>query len=331
MVRRAILDRGDDVAADDEALPPSQLPEARNDPARAHWRGSGGRWLVWAARAVAWAVLILIGYRGVLAIVEGQGTGTTAGPRPVAAAPATQFPVSLADAYALEFGQVYLNFSPATAAARGAQLAAFLPPGSDPELGWDGAGTQHLVSEQVAGVSVTSSRTAVVTLLARVSGAGMIELGVPVYASGTGISVSGDPSFLSGPAKAVPPQGSQAAGDQATETALQSQLPAFFQAYASGDRSTLARFTVPGAKITGLGGIVSYSSIDSVYAPAGGTRRQITATVTWQLPSSSAAGAIASAPATLPMSYQMTVVYSGGGWDVASIGASTAALPQGPP
>src|SRR5580698_3079416 len=219
MVRRAILDRGDEITADDEALPPSQLPDARTTSrAPAHWRGSGGRWLVWVARAVAWAVLLLIGYRGVLAIVEGQGTTSTPAAGPAAATPASQFPVSLADAYALEFGQVYLNFSPATAAARGTQLAAFLPPGSDPQLGWDGAGTQHLVSEQVAGVSVTSSRTAVVTSLARVSGAGLIELDVPVYASGTRMSVSGNPSLFAGPGKAVPPQASQAAGDQATET-----------------------------------------------------------------------------------------------------------------
>src|SRR5262249_19786688 len=35
------------------------------------WRGAGGRWLIWAFRAVLWAVLLLIGYRGVAAIVTG--------------------------------------------------------------------------------------------------------------------------------------------------------------------------------------------------------------------------------------------------------------------
>src|SRR5262245_14960491 len=32
-------------------------------------RGAGGRWLVWVLRAVVWLVLLLIGYRGVDAIV----------------------------------------------------------------------------------------------------------------------------------------------------------------------------------------------------------------------------------------------------------------------
>ncbi len=33
------------------------------------WRGAGGRWLVWTFRVVVWAVLLIIGYRGVMAIV----------------------------------------------------------------------------------------------------------------------------------------------------------------------------------------------------------------------------------------------------------------------
>jgi len=35
--------------------------------------------------------------------------------------------------------------------------------------------------------------------------------------------------------------------------ALGKQLPAFFEAYASGDPVTLGRFLAPGAKVTGLG------------------------------------------------------------------------------
>src|SRR5215467_4374213 len=71
------------------------------------WRGAGGRCLVWAFRAVLWAVLVLIGYRGVAAIVTGAPVvGSTA----ATAARAQGFPVALAKAYALQFGQAYLNF-----------------------------------------------------------------------------------------------------------------------------------------------------------------------------------------------------------------------------
>ena len=72
------------------------MPAARA-PARA-WGGAGGRWLVWVFRALAWTVLLVIGFRGVAAIVTGQ-------PRAGGSAARGQtgqrgFPVSLARAYA---------------------------------------------------------------------------------------------------------------------------------------------------------------------------------------------------------------------------------------
>ncbi len=88
--------------------------------------------------------------------------------------------MTLADAYALQFGQVYLNYSPHDAGQRAAQLGAFLPSGSDPQLGWNGQGTSLLQSEQVAATDVQDAHHAVVTLLARVNGQ-LMQLGVPVY------------------------------------------------------------------------------------------------------------------------------------------------------
>jgi hypothetical protein len=328
MVRRAVLDHGEDLAADDEeALPATQPPAGLARPARQQWRGAGGRWLVWAGRAVVWAVLIVIGYRGVLAIVTGQGATEAAVARPVHNG--TSFPVTLAEAYALQFGQVYLNYSPASASTRSQQLARFLPPGSDAQFGWNGSGTQRLLAEQVAGIAVKDSHLAVVTLLASIDTGRMVELGVPIYAGHGGIGISAEPALLPAPGPAAPPAGG-AAADQATEAALQSQLPGFFQAYASSDKTTLARFAAPGSHITGLDGSVSFGAIDAVFAPTGGSQRQIVVTVTWQVPSlRSASGAVASAPASLQMTYQMTVLRQGGSWDVQAIGA--AAQSQEPP
>jgi hypothetical protein len=343
MARRALLDRGDDLT-DDEALPREALPErsapsvgrpasARSAQAAVRWGGAGGRWLVWVGRVVVWAVILLVGYRGVLAIVGGSSPSAT---RSSAASKvsASRFPVAAAEAYALEFGNVYLNYSPATATARSAALAAFLPPGTDPQLGWNGAGSQRLLDEQVAGIDIHSGHAAVVTLLARLASGSLVALGVPVYAASGGMSVSGEPALLPGPGKAVAPLADQAAGDQPTAAALQSQLTGFFQAYASGDQATLARFLTPGAQITGLAGAVRFGAIDAVYAPAGGPIRTISVTVSWLLPSQPAprsAGASASAPAGLQMTYSLTVVKRGGTWDVRSIGADTQPLAQGPP
>jgi len=333
MARRALLERSAELTADYE-VPLRQPHSVRPAQATAHWRGAGGRWLIWVARAIVWAVLVLIGYRGVLAIVQGPAARAPVGSSKLQSG-SGQFPLTAAEAYALQFGDVYLNFTPATAAARNQDLAKFLPPGANPSLGFDAAGTLHMVDEQVASVSVTGTHTAIVTLLARLSSGHLIELGVPVYATASGMSVSGYPALLPGPAKAVPRPASQQTSDQATEAALQAQLPAFFQAYARGDQGTLARFTAPGAHITGLHDGVSFGGIDSVYVPAGGSIRQIAVTVTWKVPSAAATTAKSSAPgagsATLQTTYQMTVVSTDGSWDIRSIGASTRALAQGPP
>jgi hypothetical protein len=326
MVRRALLDRDDVLSADDEALPTSQ-PLPSSGPASAHWRGSGGRWLIWIGRVVAWAVILLIGYRGILAIIDERASRTPTSPPLATSSP--QFPVSMAEAYAMQFGSVYLNFNQAGAARRSRALAGFLPAGADPQLGWNGVGSQRLLAEQVAGVSVVGSHTAVVTLLAQLSTGRMIELGVPIYVANGGMIVSGDPALLPGPAKATPPAAPQS-GDQVTAAALQRQLPAFFEAFASGDRTTLARYTVQGTQLSGLNGAVMFGAINSVYAPTGGSARSISVTVTWRLPALATAGPVGAAPAALQMTYQMTVVRQQGSWDVASIGAS-ASPSQGPP
>ena len=63
------------------------------------WRGDGGRWLVWVFRVVVWLVLLLIGYRGVTAIMSGEtSSGGASAP---AATPGAAFPSALASAYAL--------------------------------------------------------------------------------------------------------------------------------------------------------------------------------------------------------------------------------------
>ena len=350
MVRRALLDRGDELAADAEAPSRGQaafhLQEKsetqaasdsrgfRAEQRAVHWRGAGGRWLVWVGRVVVWAVIVLIGYRGVLAIVSGPSSPVRSASPGTAAGASASFPVAVAEAYALEFGDVYLNFSPATTASRSKALAAFLPAGTDPQLGWNGAGTQQVIDEQVAGISVSSAHAAVITLLARLDSGTLIELGVPVYASRGSMAVSGNPALLPAPVTAVVPAPNQAAADQATEATLQSQLAGFFAAYASGDRATLARFLAPGTHLTGLGGEVTFGAIDAVQAPAGGSTRAISVTVTWQFPAQPAgrrASAVMPPSAALQMTYELTVVRRGGTWDVQSIGASTQTLVQGPP
>jgi Conjugative transposon protein TcpC len=344
MVRKATLDRSlqpDELAAADEAVPgvteSADLTQARPQ----QWRGSGGRWLVWTFRAVLWAVLIIVGFRGVVSIVSTTRTsgsaGASGGSAP-AAATSDGFPVSLAEAFALQFGNVYLNFSPATAAQRASELTPFIPVGSDPQFGWNGAGSQQLQSEQVASVSVQNANHAIVTLLAQVN-SGLVELAVPVYSGQGGLVISAEPALLPGPDRADPPSASSPATDPATTAALTDQLPGFFKAYASGDQQALGRFLAPGAVVTGLGGAVTFGSISGMEVPSGGATRKITVSVVWQFASQATSKAkdrqsakessVDNASAGLEMTYEMTVVRQNGSWYVKAIGPS-ALEPEGP-
>jgi len=268
-----------------------------------------------------WLVLLVIGYRGVTAIVLNETPPGHAQPTPTATAPS--FPVGLVSGYALQFGQVYLNASPATSAQRAAQLAAFLPPGaSDQQLGWNGSGSLVLQSEQVAGVKVQDAHNAVVTLLARVNG-GLMELGVPVYYSAGALVVPAEPAWLPAPKTAVPPSPPAVNPDTGAQQALMGQLTAFFTAYASGNQVTLDRFLPPGVSMTGLGGAVTFGSLTAVTVPPGGSVRHIVATVGWQIPGPPAAGRRAARPpAGLEMTYALTIVRQHGTWYVRSIASS---------
>ena len=165
---------------------------------------------------------------------------------------------------------------------------------------------------------------AVVTLLARVNGQ-LMQLGVPIYASSGNLVVSGSPAWLPAPAKASLPTATPPSTDSALQATLMNQLPAFFQAYASGNQVTLARFLASGSSVAGLNGAVTYHSITSLTVPTGGNTRHIVAAVTWSVPDRGANGQVTKAPAAqLQMSYAMTVVQNNGTWYVSDISTSTA-------
>jgi len=293
-------------------------------PQRTARRGSGGRWLVWLGRAVVWLVLLLIGYRGILAIVTSYQNPPASNSSP-AAPPSNGFPVSLASGFALEFSQIYLNFSPSTAAQRATELTPFLPPGADPKLGWNGSGSQTVQNEQVVGVNVQNANSAIVDVLG-LTGGRLIEIGVPVYYSDGGMVVSGQPALLTPPANLIPPAAPKVTIDVQAQQALLRQLPDFFRAYASGESAKLNAFAAPGVQLTGLAGEVEFGTIVNVTVPvASGSTRDITVTVTWLPASTPSAGPPASGGrAQLQMTYAMTVIRRGGHWYVSSIGASTA-------
>ena len=293
------------------------------------WRGAGGRWLLWPLRVVLWTALVVVAFRGITAIIFGSSAAPAGGTGPANAT--GEFPVSLAEAYATEFGRVYLGFSPQSLGQREQALAAFVPPAVsavNPSLGWNGIGQLNLQSLQVAGIRVQGPKHAVVTLLALLNGQ-LMELGVPVAATGSGLVVSGEPAWLPAPPRILPPPAPRGS-DRVAQSQLMNVLPAFFQAYASGDSRALNRFLAHGASVAGLGGAVTFDSIGALHVPPGGASRQITVTVIWQVPVTEQPGSTVGnlgMASKLEMTYGMSVVdLQSGKWYVKEIGASTEAV-----
>jgi hypothetical protein len=283
------------------------------------WSGSGGRWLLWPIQIELWAAILIIGYRGISAIMLIETPSSASSGNGAAAAPSPSFPVTLASAYALQFGQAYLNLSPNKMTQRVRELAT-IPANVralQPQFGWNGAGIMQLESEQVAGVDARSAHTVVVTILATVNGS-LLDIGVPLYASGRGIAVSGEPAWLPTPPAVSPPHPA-AATDPAAQNALASQLPTFFRAYAGGDQATLNCFLAPGASVSGLAGAVSFVSIAHITVPPGGATRDITVTVNWVL-----YGQVSQAAPQIAATYDLSVIdQPGERWYVREIRAST--------
>ncbi|WP_233358960.1 conjugal transfer protein [Thermomonospora amylolytica] len=288
------------------------------------WAGSGGRWWVWVGRALLWALIIVIVVNGVRAPFERFTQDGGATPAATTPPPASRFPVAAASAFALQFGDVYLNYDEQTAADRERRLRAFLPEGSIGQFGWNGAGSLRVESTQVADVQVRDEHNAVVTLLARAEDR-WLSLAVPVYASNGALVVSGRPALLPPPALAALPQGGVGERDPALENELRTALfGSFFPAYAASDTAALSRFT-DGAPITGLGGSVTFVRLGEVVAPRGAAdRRTVTVTVTWRLPAQGGGPTAAE----LEQTYEFTVVKKDGTWYVRDIRG--AGRPTGP-
>ena len=299
--------------------------------------------MVWGLRAVVWAVLLLVGYRGVTSIVtsftvparQAAGSAASRNPGIPAGMPATLavrgFPVGSAQAYALAFARAYLSLNPATSARRAAVLANFLPPGTDPQAGYNGLGIQTVDSVQVAGVTVLSAHRGIITLLASVNGR-LEELAVPVYSARGGLVVSALPALLAAPPRIVPPTAPATTG-AAPPAGLGRFLRGFFSAFAVGGQR-LQGFLAQGARIQGLGGVVGYGGVVRVTAPASSApARVVLVTVRWRIVPPSPArfskvGWPARSSGEFGMTYAVTVIRSARGWSVRSVGG--AAAPAGP-
>lgn len=300
------------ATADPWDPPAKKGRRARGD--RRGWGGSGGRWWIYVGRAILWAFIIVVLVNGVRAPFE--RFMAKPGPAEKVGSGQPSFPSTAASSYALAFTNVYLNYDQATAQNRQRQLAQFLGPEVDPQLGWDGTGRSVLQSAQVSSVDPDDANHAIVTVLVRANDRSF-QLAVPVYAKDGAMEITGRPAILAPPPKASVPAASQDR-DSALESSLAEPLAGFFRAYASSDVASLQRYSDP--PVTGLGGAVTFGQVKEIVAPPGASdSRTVNATVVWQVPPAGPRipGSM------LEQTYRLTMVKKDGNWYVTSIRGST--------
>ncbi|MFC4587366.1 conjugal transfer protein [Sphaerisporangium corydalis] len=274
-------------------------------------------------RAVLWAVIIVIVVNGVRAPIErfAQGDQPT---NPATAPTSSGFPEAGAAAFAAQFAAAYLNFDGSKPDDRADRLKPFLPEGGERQFGWNGFGRMSAGAFQLSDVEVTDTQNAVVTVFAQ-SGAQRWKLSVPVYVSGGRFVVSGEPALLPAGGPAGLPQVPQLEHDATAEGELRPQLEGFFRAYAAGDAAQLQRYVVQGVTLDGFDGKVNLAELQSVSAPPGGTSREITAVVVWNVatgptpsPASTSSDPVAQA-AGLEQAYRLNVEKQGDNWYIKDI------------
>ncbi|PSK97292.1 conjugative transposon protein TcpC [Murinocardiopsis flavida] len=314
MARKSTARRGgvsDEATTAPEAADHHEAEPVGPRPRRQPRSGAGGRWWVWLGRAVLWAFIIVVLFNGIwLPFRSSFAEPSAGGPAP---ADKPEFPETAAAAFALRFGEAYLN--PKEGQKRDEALAQFLPEGRGSSLDLAGTGLTGKNIE-VFGVDAKDANNAVVTLSADVNSKPM-SLDVPVYAAdgGGSLVLSGEPALLAAPAKAELPDGEDMRTDADARATLEPFLEGFFEAYAQTPEH-LGRYFAEGAQIASLPkDAVRFGELRDVVVPeapaSGDDVREVRATVVWTLPGDNGA-----APAQLTQSYLVTVEQTGGDWSV---------------
>ncbi|WP_256919597.1 conjugal transfer protein, partial [Streptomyces hilarionis] len=283
--------------------------------------------------------VLALGSCGVMGLVVGKSSARTTPGLDEADATRyrlTEFPTEQAAAFAEQYAQLCMTFSPDTSSARRAELARYASSGVDPECGWNGEGTGKAVSVAWDGTAEKLAEFGdhgrYIGVQVRADDGTLTTLTVPVYVkdlrTGDGMRVAGDVGQMPMPAAADVPEVDQ--GDEVVDDTLSTKLqkevlPGYFTAWAASDATAMARFLTPDATLTattGLAGrltgpqvgavvaLVPASAQDSKpYAYAVGQPVQVRVVVDW----SDAKGVAVS------RAYRMTIVNTAQGWFVKDI------------
>lgn len=196
--------------------------------------------------------------------------------------------LQIASAFAVQFAHDYLNYDQAQPGVRERELGAYLAPDLDPQLGWDGQGTQLAVLTVPIETAADDDRV-VVTIAAQVTGQDAprwVHLAVPLARDDRSRwAVTAAPAYVPRPAAGTPTGAEPVEVDEALSGALTEPMTQLFQAYGAEAIVSVAGVTAAQADIRGLGGLVTFTQVDAVRITAGDdTAREGTVTVTWEDP-----------------------------------------------
>ncbi|WP_405963707.1 conjugal transfer protein [Streptomyces sp. NBC_00723] len=280
-----------------------------------------------------------LGSCGVMGLVIGKSSGTTTAGLDSSDATRyrlTEFPTEQAAAFAEQYAQLCMTFSPDTSSARRTDLARYASAGVDPDCGWSGEGTSKALSVTWDGTAEKlpeyGDHGRYIGVQVRTDDGALTTLTVPVYVqnlkTGEGMRVSGDVGQMPLPAAADVPEVDQ--GDEVVDDTLSTQLqkevlPGYFQAWGASDTTAMARFLTPDATLTattGLAGRLTGPQIGTVvalvpasaqdtkpYAYDAGQAVQVRVTVDW----TDAKGV------AVRRAYRMTMVNTAQGWFIKDV------------
>ncbi|MEW2044967.1 conjugal transfer protein [Streptomyces sp. NPDC005476] len=280
-----------------------------------------------------------LGSCGVMGLVIGKSSGTTTAGLDASDATRyrlTEFPTEQAAAFAEQYAQLCMTFSPDTSTARRTDLARYASSGVDPDCGWSGEGTSKAVSVTWDGTAEKlpeyGDHGRYIGVQVRTDDGTLTTLTVPVYVqnlkTGEGMRVSGDVGQMPLPAAADVPEVDQ--GDEVVDDTLSTQLqkevlPGYFEAWGASNATAMARFLTPDATLTattGLAGRLTGPQIGTVVAlvPASaqdtkpfaydaGQAVQVRVAVDW----TDAKGV------TVRRAYRMTMVNTAQGWFIKDV------------
>jgi len=252
---------------------------------------TGRKWWTRILRGVAVAVLILILLVGARTMFF-PTKPTPAPPLPAAAT----FPQAAASAAAERFAEAYFTWDQKAPENRARAIGQVAQSGVDSGFGWDGAGKSTAGTAHTVTVDVLDRTHATITVAVPVTAYKQERhntwvpgtprttgLAVPVVVTGSGPVVSGLPAAvgLPDPGKAKRLARVQADDDLTRSTVK--NATAFFTAY--GRDRDVSALTAPDARITGLGGALTFKNLtDWQVLPGSKTTRTASATVRWSTP-----------------------------------------------